>query len=169
MPDLPEYMLQRERKVETVFPPEEHLYRRVPDWIWSDWVTDEDIELDAIEFPDMSVTRERFGPADSARWAPEGHVDWGVIGFKVRDIPAEIPFQGSVFYRMRPVHKPLKRNYPHSEVQVFEAKWESPEQEIHVDKNTMAGVPCEAQQEWRELLRRKCRIVLRPGPEESDA
>jgi hypothetical protein len=86
----------------------------------------------------------------------------------VRDIPAEIPYQGSVIYRMRPVHKPLKRNYPHSEIQVFEAKWEQPDQEIHLDTGKMPGVPREAQQVWRELLRRRCRIILQPGKEPSE-
>ncbi len=166
MPDLPEYMLQKEQKVKPIFTPDELLYRRVPDEVWDDWDNDGDIELDAIEFPDMSVTRESLGPADSARWIGERHVDWGVIGFKVKDIPSQILYQGAFIYKMRPVHRPLRRNYPHSEVQVFETEWNNPEDEIHVEKKTMPGIPYEAQQEWRELLRRVCRIVLRPGRED---
>lgn len=159
MPELPESMLQKDRVPDQNFAPEEHLYRRVrPD----DW-DDEEIELDAIDFPDMSVTRQKYGKPDSARWVGADYLDWGVIGFQVRDIPREIPFQGAVIYRMRPVHRPNKRNYPHSEVQVFEAPWDQQHLEKHLDKASMPGVPREAQQEWRERLRRASRIVLRPG------
>ncbi len=164
MLELPEYLMQREQPVDPIFSPDETLFRRVrPD----DW-DDDDVDLDAIEFPDMSVNRSKFGPPESARWDRGQYVNWGVIGFVVRDIPVEIPFQGAVIYRLRPVHKPHKRNYPHSEVQVFEAKWDSPGQENHIGVEKMPGIPHEAQQEWRELLRRKCRIVLRLGQDAED-
>jgi len=165
MPELPEYMYQKERLIDPEFTPQESLFRRVPPFIWDDWKDDGDIELDAIQFPDMSVNREKYGPAESARWERGRYVDWGVVGFLVGDIPSEILYQGAVIYRLKAAHKPERRNYPHSEVQAFEAKWESPQVEIHIDESTMPGVPLEAQQEWRELLRRKCRIILRPGEE----
>lgn len=163
MPDLPEYMLRGQKPTIPQFDPEEHLYRRVPGQFW-----DDEIELDAIDFPDMSVTRESLGPPTSARWIGDEYKDWGVIGFRVADIPPEIRFQGAFIYRMRAVHSPLKRNYPHSEVKVFEARWDLPGAEVHVDKHVMPGVPREAQQEWRESIRRRCRIILNPG-EEPDA
>jgi hypothetical protein len=158
-------MYQKERLIDPEFTPQESLFRRVSPFIWDDWKDDGDIELDAIQFPDMSVNREKYGPAESARWERGKYVDWGVVGFLVGDIPSEILYQGAVIYRLKAAHKPERRNYPHSEVQAFEAKWESPQVEIHIDESTMPGVPLEAQQEWRELLRRKCRITLRPGEE----
>jgi hypothetical protein len=165
MPELPDYMLQKERKPDPEFSPEEELYRRVRPEDWND----EEIELDTIEFPDMSVTRQKYGPPHAARWERGDYVGWGVIGFQVKGIPAEIRFQGAFIYRMRPAHVPHRRNYPHAEVQVFEASWEQPEQETHIDKKAMPGVPLEAQQEWRELLRRRCRMVLHPGSEEEES
>lgn len=161
MPDLPEYMLQREREADPIFESDELLYRRVqPD----DWDV-EGVNLDALEFPDMSVQRQKYGPPNSARWERGNYVEWGIIGFKVGDIPTDIPFQGSVIHKMKPIHTPHKKNYPHAEVQVFESKWDQQSVEMHIDKKTMAGVPLEAQQEWRELLRRKCQIILQPGEE----
>jgi hypothetical protein len=161
MPDLPEYMLKKDKPTIDHFAPDEYLYRRVPDEFWDD----EEIELDSIDFPDMSVTRESLAPATSARWIGDEYVDWGVIGFQVSDMPAEIRFQGAYIYRMKAVHAPLKRNYPHSEVRIFESKWDRPDEELHVDKQAMPGVPREAQQEWREMIRRRSRIILRPGEE----
>lgn len=166
MPELPEYMLQKERKLDPDFSPEEFLYRRVPKETWGDddmW-SDEDIDSDCIKFPDMSVQRQKYGlTGDSARWERGEYVDWGVIGFQVADIPESTPFQGAFIYRMRPIHVPQRKNYPHSEVQVFESPWDQPGQETHVDEESMAGITPEAVQVWVELLRRRCRIVLRPG------
>jgi hypothetical protein len=162
MPELPDYMLREQREVDPEFEPDEQLYRRVPHAYWDD----DEVELDAIEFPDMSVQRGKYGPPESARWDRGKYVNWGVIGFEVQDIPAEIPFQGMVIYKMRPVHVPLKKNYPHSEVQIFESKCNDPGSETHIVKNLLEGVTQEAQQIWRELLRRKCRIILRVGEQD---
>jgi hypothetical protein len=82
MPELPEYMLQKGRPIDPDFLPEEHLYRRVPNETWNNWRVDEDIELDAIDFPDMSVNREKYGPPNSVRWERGSYVNWGVIGFR---------------------------------------------------------------------------------------
>jgi hypothetical protein len=172
MPELPDYMFQKGRQPDPIFSPDEFLYRRVPKDTWGDqdmW-SDEDIDSDCIEFPDMSVTRQKYGlTANSARWERGKYVDWGVLGFQVQDIPESIPFQGAFVYKMRPAHKPEKRNYPHSEVQVFEAPWDNPGQETHIGGTAMPGITLEAKQEWRELLRRRCRIALRPGEEVDQA
>ncbi len=164
MPELPDYMMQLQKPLVPDFQHDEHLYRRVPDTLWDEG----EIQLDTIEFPDMSVTRQSLGPASSARWVGNEYLPWGVIGFEAGDIPPEIPYLGAVLYRLRPVHRPLKRNYPHSEVQVFEAKWDDPQNEIHLNKETMPGVPLEAQLEWRELLLRRCRVILKPREEPVD-
>lgn len=108
MPELPEYMLRKDKPTIAEFAPEERLFRRVPSESWDD----EEIELDAIDFPDMSVTRESLAPATSARWIGDDYVDWGVIGFRVLDIPSEIRFQGAYIYRMKAVHAPLSAIIP---------------------------------------------------------
>ena len=58
MPDLPEYMLKKDKPAIDDFAQDEHLYRRVPNEFWDD----DEIELDSIDFPDMSVTRESLVP-----------------------------------------------------------------------------------------------------------
>jgi hypothetical protein len=174
MPELPDYMYQREQQPDQKFLPDEMLYRRVPRETWdeTDEWEDEDIALDCIEFPDMSVSRGKYGPMDAVRWEKGKLVDWGVIGFRVSDIPESVPFQGAFVYRMTPVHMPERKNYPHSEVQVFESPWLEPTIRTHITESALAGIPREAQQEWRELLRRQCYIILRPGeiaPSNSDS
>jgi hypothetical protein len=158
MPELPSYMKKAGRSPDQTFLPDEMLYRRVRPEVWDD----DDIPLDAIEFPDMSVTREKYGPPEAARWEFHNYLDWGVVGFRVSDIPPETIFQGAFIYRMRPSHEPTKINYPHSEVQVFESSWGSPMVEIRIDRTKISGVTREARQEWREMLRRACQAVLKP-------
>ncbi len=158
MPELPDYMFAHGREADPVFSSEESLYRRVPPTCWDDG----EIDIDAIVFPDMSVTRSKYGPASSARWVGEDCVPWAVIEFQVKDVPLEIRYQGAFLYRMRPVHRPNRRNYPHSEVQVFESLWDGPSREEHITKENIEKVPKDAQQVWRERLLRKCRVALRP-------
>lgn len=158
-------MWTKGRPVVDKFSPEEFLFRRIPPDYWDD----DEIELDNIDFPDMSVTRESLGPPTCARWVGEDYYDWGVIGFKVEAIPTQIPYVGAFYYRLRAVHKPLKKNYPHSEVQAFEAKWDDPTRELHLDKAALQGVSLEAQLEWREMLLRGCKIVLGPREELVDS
>ena len=82
MPELPDCMYTKERKPHRSFSHNETLYRRVSNYIWGD----DDIELDSIQFPDMSVTRSRFGLPASARWEGLTYLAWGVLGFKVTEI-----------------------------------------------------------------------------------
>ena len=83
MDELPLYMYQLEKEPDQHFRDDEHLFRRVPHELWED----DHVNVDAIDLPDMSVQREKYGPAQSARLTSEDHHDWGVIGFRVGDIP----------------------------------------------------------------------------------
>jgi hypothetical protein len=163
MPDLPEFMLKGGRPADPDFSPDERLYRRVPPRLWED----DDVALDAIEFPDMSVTRQKYGPPEAARWDDRCvHRDWGIIGFRVADIPADLPFQGCFIYHMEAHHAPVKYNYPHSEVKLFESNWQAANR-TPLDRETMlrlaAGIPPEARRLWQEALRDKCQVILPRG------
>ena len=99
-----------------VFAEDERLFRRFhPDHLDGD-----EIAIDAVELPDVSVNRERFGPPE---WLllDVGHEDWGVLAFLVRDIPPhrQVWHRGVVPYTLEPRHVPLRHNYPHSEVRVY--------------------------------------------------
>jgi hypothetical protein len=159
MPELPGYMLKGGRPSDPEFSPGETLYRRVPPEYWDD----DDIDLDSVSFPDVSVTREKYGPPESARWHFYEYRDWGIIGFLIKAIPRETRFQGAYIYRMKTSHEPTKINYPHCEIQVFEVAWDAPNAEVRLDEGTIQGVTRAAQQEWRELLRRGCSVIIRPG------
>ena len=171
MAELPQEMLQRGRAEDNVFEPSEQLYRRVPHDLWEE----DYINLDAIELPDMSVNRQKYGPPQWVRLPSEEYHDWGVIGFQVEDIPPEMQHLGVHIYRFRPKHVPHKHNYPHSEVQAYYARTDSPAAEEHIDNDFLKRekvlqleslFPDVLQLRWREQLRRKCRIVIRAYQEE---
>lgn len=166
MPELPEGMMQLGRPADDVFKPDEHLFRRVPHELWED----DYVNLDAIELPDMSVNREKYGPPQWTRLLSEEYHDWGVIGFQVKNIPAEMQHLGVHIFRFKPKHIPHKRNYPHAEVQAFHAKANLPAEVEHIDQEFLKTeqihrletlFPKELQLRWREQLRRKCRIVIK--------
>src|SRR4051794_25169322 len=112
MPEVPDEMKTKGRTPVPFDDLEEYLYRRVAPELWDE----SGIEVDAIELPDMSVNRSRFGPPRWARLADERCKDWAVVGFMVQDIPPEMLHLGVVRYTFSPEHVPLKNNYPHSEV-----------------------------------------------------
>jgi hypothetical protein len=166
MGELPEGMLQRGKPVDDVFEPKEYLYRRVPHELWDD----DYVNLDAIELPDMSVNRGKYDSPQWVRLLSDEFHDWGVIGFQVRDIPAELQHLRVHIYRFRPKHVPHKHNYPHSEVRAYYARSDSPQVEQHISQEFLRKerirhletlFPDELQLRWREQLRRRCRIIIR--------
>jgi len=59
----------------------------VPLVLWPS--ADDPVEVDAVQLPDMSVGRSRFGHPEWVRFDVGNNVhfeDWGVIGFRVRSI-----------------------------------------------------------------------------------
>ncbi len=159
--------MQRDKPVDDDFKPDELLYRRVPHEFWDD----DRVNIDAIDLPDMSVNRGKYSESRWVRLLSEEFHDWGVIGFHVKDIPAEMLHLGIHRFRFRTKHVPHKYNYPHSEVQAFYSKASAPpDSEEHIDReflrreqlrNLETLFPDELQLRWREQLRRKCRIILK--------
>jgi len=166
MPEVPEGMMQHEKPVDDVFKSDEQLYRRVPHAYWDD----DYVNMDAIDLPDMSVNRGKYSLPQWVRLISEECRDWGVIGFQVGDIPADMQHLGVHLFRFRPKHVPHKYNYPHSEVQAFYSKADAPAAEEHIDNefikrerllNLETLFPDDLQLRWREQLRRKCRIIIK--------
>ena len=109
MADLPPGMVQGNRHPVPHFDKAEYLYRRVPHGLWDDDAIGLPIDVDAIEMPDMSVSRSKFAHPEWLRLA-SGCDDWGVVGFQVKDgsawdpgnkkRPTEETFRGpSSFFR----------------------------------------------------------------------
>ncbi len=150
MPDLPSAMLRNGRPKDQDFRPDEYLYRRVPLVLWA---FDFAVDIDAIELPDMSVIRGKYGHPEWARLESDECIDWGVIGFRVGDIPARLLHLGVFTWTFGPRHVPLEDNYPHSEVWAYENG-------IHV--NAKNRLDPHLHLRWREMLLRRIKTIIRP-------
>lgn len=119
MSKTPVAMRTNGRSCDPHFHPGEYLFRRVPDWIWDD-PTDRP-GPEAIELPDMSVGRSRYGHAEWVRYdvINNRHYEkWGVLGVQVQDIPPKYWDLGVYKYTFQSCHDPLENDYPHTEIRV---------------------------------------------------
>lgn len=149
MPEIPEEMKQNKRPRIKEFDPEEYLYRRVMPEQWEE----AEIDIDAIELPDMSVNRSSLGPPQWVRLEEERCKDWAVVGFKVKDIPTDMTHLGVDLYTFDARHIPLENNYPHSEVWAYRNG-------IHIDAKK--NLDKSLHQRWREKLLWRIKTFLRP-------
>lgn len=162
MADLPPGMLlhppgQRERHVDPRFVDGEYLYRRVPDIHW-DEEGGKPFEVAAIAMPDMSVGRSKYAHPEWLRLAEDDFALWGIIGVSVGEIPDQ-EYDNGIRYKFQPMHKPERRNYPHSEICAFR---ESPGKELqHV--RTEADLPDDMYLAWREVVHRRATVFLYRG------
>ena len=151
MAEVPDEMKTMGRSDDPHFDDAEDLYRRFP----PEFRDGKSIALEALELPDMSVNRAKYGPP---KWLllDDDFSGWGVFGFEVGQIPREIMQHGILKYTFGPRHRPLKNNYPHSEVWAFC-------DDQHIDaKNSDLLLDPEAHQRWRQRLAWKCKIVIAP-------
>jgi hypothetical protein len=130
MSKIPPAMKQNRRFADAHFVKSEYLYRRVPLDFWADAA--DDLEVNAIELPDISCGRSKYGHPEWLRFdVRENGVyifrdGWAVIGFQIGDIPSERWLDGVFRFTFKTVHDPDEWNYPHSEVRSFE-------DEVHID------------------------------------
>ena len=150
MPEIPEEMKKNGRPRIKEFEPDEYLYRRVMPEQWDET----EIDIDAIELPDMSVNRSSLGPPHWVRLEEERCKDWAVVGFKVRDIPTDMLHLGIDLYAFSPMHIPLDLNYPHSEVRCHKNG-------SHIDAKK--HLDHSLHQRSREKLLWKIKTFLRPN------
>ncbi len=150
MAELPEAMRQSGRPPDPQFDAEESLFRRF---------RPEDLEgrtlaVDAIELPDMSVNREKYGPPT---WLllDEAFETWGVASFMVQDIPTELIHLGTIQYTFGVEHCPTRNNYPHPEVRAYKDT-------EHIDLRHKADLDPEPHLRWRQRLQWRKRIVVQP-------
>lgn len=154
MAEVPPEMMTLERGPDHEFHEMERLFRRFPPTCFDGG----EISIAAVELPDMSVIREKFGKPE---WLllDEEFQGWGVLFFLVRDIPPneEILQAGFMSFSLEPKHVPLKKNYPHSEVWVFHRG-------IHICKNhnNLELLDPDFHLRWRERLVFAAHLVIRP-------
>jgi hypothetical protein len=136
------------------FHPDEHLFRRVPLWLWDDPA--EELGVEAVELPDISVGRSKYGHAEWVRFdvvKGRHYEDWGVVCVRVGDIPPEMWRDGVFHYEFRTCHEPLEKDYPHAEIRAYE-------NDDHID--LASRLPEEVHLKWRERLLRKTRAIIKP-------
>lgn len=150
MPEIPDEMKRNGRPRIKEFDSGEYLYRRVMPEHWDDG----DVDIDAIELPDMSVNRSSLGPPEWVLLEEARCKDWAVIGFKVGDIPSNLLHLGVEVYIFTPQHIPLENNYPHSEVRCYRDG-----QHIDAKRNLDKAL----HQRWRERLLFKIRTFISPN------
>ena len=153
MPDFPSAMLRNGRPEDQAFHSDEYLYRRVPLKLWDDG--DDPLEIDAVELPDMSVIRGKYGHPEWARLQSEEYSQWGVIGFQVQGIPPSLQHLGVFVWTFTPWHVPLHKNYPHSEVRAYENN-------VHINAKRSHYLDPDLHLRWRELLLRRIKKIIRP-------
>jgi hypothetical protein len=137
--------------IDNVFAPDEYLFRRVhPDSLPAGV---DEIEVDSLEMPDMSVNRQKYGPAELVI---KGYVGWGIVKFRVREIPQSQQINGILPHEFKPVHAPLdstEHGYPHSEIRAYRNGQ-------HIDAKQELDRTISLR--WREKLLRYCVIERRP-------
>jgi hypothetical protein len=136
------------------FHPEEFLFRRVPIAIW-DHPADE-LGVDAIQFPDISVARSKFGHAEWARFDVLNnrfYEEWGVVAVQAQEIPPELWREGVFHFVFRVKHCPEDMNYPHAEIRAYE-------DDIHLAES--GKIPEDVDLAWRERLLRKIQTIIKP-------
>jgi len=140
------------RFCDPLFLADETLFRRVPTRLWD---TADKPPIEAIDLPDISVGRSKYGHPEWVRHdAVNGkHFDkWGVIGIVVSAIPNPFANNG-VALEFSCVHDPLENDYPHTEIRMFDGG-------EHLDR--LDGISEEMHLLWRESALREVRILLRP-------
>ena len=151
----PAAMKANGRPVDPHFHPDECLFRRVPDWLWDDPA--EPPGLEAVELPSMSVGRSKYGHAEWMRFdvVNDRHFElWAVLSVRVGDIPPKYWDSGVYKYTFRPCHDPLDKDYPHSEVRVFN-------NEVLIE--LLKDLPEDIHLKWRIALLDVISTVIKPG------
>jgi hypothetical protein len=158
MADIPLEMMTLEKKPDPNFADHERLFRRFHPDHWEDG----GVAAEAFKLPSMSVNREKHGPA---KWAiiDEDYETWGVAAFRVDEIPRDEGFLhlGVIVYTLKPEHRPLKYNYPHTEVLVSRDGIL-----ICVENRNVDLLDPAFHIRWRERLSQVANVIIQPTEED---
>jgi hypothetical protein len=112
--------------------------------------------LDAVQLPDISVGRSKYGHAEWTRFDVLNnrfHEDWGMVAVQVQDIPPELWREGVFHFVFKPHHCPEEKNYPHAEIRAYE-------NDMHLEQ--AERIPEDVDLAWRERLLRKLQTIIKP-------
>lgn len=171
MHDLPTEMLTSGRPPDNIFKPDEQFFVRVaPNHFVSAAKAFKRLALNAFPVPDMSVNRS--GEAGEPRYVlcnvyqgmagqcDGRHHTWGVAAFNVKIATHQIR-HGRETLDTRPIHKPLRYNYYHTEIQAFDKHGN------HIGSDQIKNLAWEATFLWRRYLRDNSQIVIEPSTDSS--
>lgn len=154
---IPADMKRGTRRPDQQFDENELLYRRVPP---SAWGSNDEIDVAAVPLPDISTMRQKF--TLDPQWVLIDTVggydfrEWGIVSVPVGGIPRIAHEAGASTCTFSAVHMPEDDNYPHTEIQAFDAAG------AHL--TDQATIPPELHLNFRERLLWKVRVVRRPTP-----
>jgi hypothetical protein len=110
--ELPDRLRRNGRPEDQEFLPGERLFRR---YRREDYLDNQFSGL-GFAFPKQSVNREKYSnPADVLFSATDEFEGWGVLYFRVQDLPLEFPPDNRQ-YTFFAKHVPKEEMYPHSEI-----------------------------------------------------
>ena len=156
--EVPKGMLKCDRPKDHIFCRHEELYRRLrPEDYFRGRSGKKRFSLYSMDLPDVSVVRSKHnGKPEYALYDDVNkvhYVRWGIVSFEVSDIPAQ-PQNAGVAYNLKCVHKPHKKNYHHSEVQLWDL------QDHHIVMTD--HVPYEVQKKWQKEMRMALKLHKEP-------
>lgn len=113
MPNRPDRMRRNGRPDDQTFEATEKLFRRYTRaHYFNGQVSNTGISFDSAP----SVNREKYSqPQDVIFDEAEEFANWGVLSFRVSDLPTAFPLEDPQ-YGFSPKHVPMENNYSHSEV-----------------------------------------------------
>jgi len=154
MANVPPDMMANGRQPDPHFDETEQLYRRFS----RDCLDGEEIAIAAVELPDMSVIRQKYG---SPEWLllEDEFANWGVLYFLVRDIPPKqaIWHDGVIRFVLEPTHVPFKHNYPHAEVWLFRDNMR-----VCREKSNLDLLDPDFHLRWRECIVFASKVAVHP-------
>lgn len=152
MPDFPPELAQGTRQPDQDFDGNEQLFRRFP----PDYGSDPDV--DAVELPDISVCRGKYSrPEHVLCSSHNAYAGWGVLQFRVKDVPRSIKYAGYDACHSRVVHVPFQRNYAHTEIRLFDVN------DNHLDKATISRLDKDVNLRFRQKILEYAVVCIAPA------
>lgn len=146
-------MKKNGRPVDPNFSADEKLYRRVRPGS----VHKGKVHIDAIELPDISTMRDKY--CNDPEWVlidttrRHDFSTWGIATITIKDIPEETLWRGIETIQTTARHKPLRDNYPHTEIQAHRG-------DDHI--SSREDLPPEFHLQFRLRIAQTTKIVKQP-------
>lgn len=140
-------MYKAGRPVDMNFDENEHLYVRCQ----KQHIEGEKLLPTGIRFPDWSVNREKYSEPEDV--LIPNFSDWGIVQFKVKNVPELLESPGDIKYNFKVEHDPLEENYSHSEIRTYKNGHHSKNLEVNKTVKKL----------FRQILSEQMVIIKQPA------